>query len=179
MAITIRVPDPAEKYEVGNQRQIVRAINNVIQQLNAQYKPDGETFAEIEQLSYFLGYAPSTPSGPDAGAGGGGNALSWQQANAFPATTTPGVANIGYIFNNAGFPDPTTLSLPAAPTGGTQIGALITSNTFAGGDFVNIGSAADTIDGAPGPVQIGFGFAGDKRVLVYDQVTSGWWTLIN
>jgi len=50
MAITIRVPDPAEKYEVGNQRQIVRAINNVIQQLNAQYKPEGETFAEIEQL---------------------------------------------------------------------------------------------------------------------------------
>jgi len=97
MAITIRVPDPAEKYEVGNQRQIVRAINNVIQQLNAQYKPEGETFAEIEQLSYFLGYAPSTPSGPDAGTGGGGgNALSWQQANAFPATTTPGVANIGW-----------------------------------------------------------------------------------
>ena len=64
MAITIRVPDPAEKYEVGNQRQIVRAINNVIQQLNAQYKPEGETFSEIEQLSYFLGYAPSTPSGP-------------------------------------------------------------------------------------------------------------------
>ena len=176
MAITIRVPDPAEKYEVGNQRQIVRAINNVIQQLNAQYKPDGETFADIEQLSYFLGYAPSTPSGPETG---GGNALSWQQANALPASTTPGVANKGYIFNNASFPDPTTLSLPAAPTGGTQIGALITSGTGSGGDFVNIGAVTDTIDGVPGPIQIGFGFAGDKRVIVYDEVTTGWWTLIN
>ena len=178
MAITIRVPDPAEKYEVGNQRQIVRAINNVIQQLNAQYKPEGETFSEIEQLSYFLGYAPSTPSGPDAGASGGGNALSWQQVPFpyFPTIIVPGVANIGYIFNNAGFPDPTTLSLPAAPAAGTQIGALITSGSGSGGDFVSIGAPTDTIDGVPGPVQINF--AGDKRVLVYDAVTSGWWTLI-
>ena len=175
MAITIRVPDPAEKYEVGNQRQIVRAINNVIQQLNAQYKPDGETFADIEQLSYFLGYAPSTSSGPQTG----GNALSWQQSLTGPGAGVIGVANKGYIFNNAGFPDPTSLSLPTAPTGGTQIGALITSGTGAGGDFVNIGTAADTIDGAPGPISIGFGFAGDKRVLVYDTVTTGWWTLIS
>ena len=176
MAITIRVPDPAEKYEVGNQRQIVRAINNVIQQLNAQYKPEGETFSEIEQLSYFLGYAPSTPSGPAASGGGGGNVLSWQQAfgNFFEAAP-----NAGYLFYQAGAFDGAALSLPAAPTGGTQVGALITSGTLAGGDFVSIGAATDTIDGAPGPVQIGFGFAGDKRVLVYDQVTSGWWTLIS
>ena len=64
MAITIRVPDPTEEYNAGNQRQIVRAINNVVQQLNAQYKPQGETFSEIEQLSYFLGNAPAKPSGP-------------------------------------------------------------------------------------------------------------------
>ena len=92
--------------------------------------------------------------------------------------SAPALANIYRydIFNNAGFPDPTRLSLPAAPAAGTQIGALITSGSGSGGDFVSIGSPADTIDGFPGPVQINF--AGDKRVLVYDAVTSGWWTLI-
>ncbi len=33
MAITIRVPDPTEDYDVSNQRQIVRAVNNFIQQI--------------------------------------------------------------------------------------------------------------------------------------------------
>ena len=54
MAIKTRVPDPTEEYNVQNQRSMVRAMNSVIGQINAQYKPEGDTFEQAQKLSYFL-----------------------------------------------------------------------------------------------------------------------------
>jgi len=146
MAITIRVPDPTEEYDAGNQRQIVRAINNVIQQLNAQYKPQGETFNEIEQLSYFLGNAPAKPSGPATaevgGGGGGGLPYSRIDVNDFLAFSGYGYAtpqpiqldpNRGYLvtngYFNSGPPEfaPVTQEalLHVEPPIGTKVGIVI------------------------------------------------------
>ena len=146
MAITIRVPDPTEEYDAGNQRQIVRAINNVIQQLNAQYKPQGETFNEIEQLSYFLGNAPAKPSGPATaevgGGGGGGLPYSRIDVNDFLAFSGYGYAtpqpiqldpNRGYLVTNGYFssgppefaPVTPEALLPVEPPIGTKVGIVI------------------------------------------------------
>lgn len=146
MAITIRVPDPTEEYDAGNQRQIVRAINNVIQQLNAQYKPQGETFNEIEQLSYFLGNAPAKPSGPATAeiGGGSGGGLPYSRLDAtvgvgYPFVAAPSFSldpNRGYLIDNGYFapipPDfltqETTLFLPTEPPVGSQVGIVINDN---------------------------------------------------
>ena len=151
MAITIRVPDPTEEYDAGNQRQIVRAINNVIQQLNAQYKPQGETFNEIEQLSYFLGNAPAKPSGPataEIGGGSSGGGLPYSRLDAtvgtgYPFVTAPSFSldpNRGYLITNGYFapipPDfltnETTLFLPTDPPAGSQVGIVINGYTAKG-----------------------------------------------
>ena len=135
MAITIRVPDPSEEYEIGNQRQIVRAINNFIQQINAQYKPQGETFSEIEQLSYFLGYSPSKPSGPATSTVGGttgGIIYSRIGAAEFfggfygegsPIGSFQASKNRGYLVTDSigGLPDPATIVFPYQPPVGTKV----------------------------------------------------------
>ena len=73
MAIKTRVPDPTEEYNVQNQRSMVRAMNSVIGQINAQYKPEGDTFEQAQKLSYFLGSAPQLPFSVPAGQIGGLN----------------------------------------------------------------------------------------------------------
>ena len=188
MAITIRVPDPTNEYDAGNQRQIVRAINNVIQQLNAQYKPQGETFNEIEQLSYFLGNAPAKPSGPataQVGGGGSGGGIPYSRIDAtvgtgYPFVTAPIVSldpNRGYLVTNGYFapippdfgPNRTTLQLPFDPAPGSQVGIVINGYTAK----VDAGLDSDgyqvTIDGyTNGYVQMNGGFGtGDARTFVY------------
>ena len=137
MAITIRVPDPTEDYDVSTQRQIVRAINNFIQQINAQYKPEGDTFSEIEQLSYFLGYAPSKPAGPATSTVGGTTGgiiwskIDWQSdffssGGAFsPGGSFQASRNRGYLISNVGYSlDPPIFKLPVEPPIGTQVGVV-------------------------------------------------------
>lgn len=133
MAITIRVPDPTEDYNVSNQRQIVRAINNFIQQINAQYKPEGDTFSEIEQLSYFLGYSPSKPAGPATSTVGGttgGIIYSRIGVAEFfgggfgPVGSFQASRNRGYlvIADGIGYlPDPATIVFPQQPPVGTKV----------------------------------------------------------
>ena len=188
MAITIRVPDPTEEYNAGNQRQIVRAINSVIQQLNAQYKPQGETFSEIEQLSYFLGNAPAKPSGPataQVGGGGSGGGLPYSRLDAtvgtgYPFVTAPSFSldpNRGYLVTNGYFapippdfgPNKTSLVLPFDPPVGSQVGIVINGYTAK----VDAGLDADgyqvTIDGyTNGYVTLNGGFStGDARTFIY------------
>lgn len=151
MAITIRVPDPTNEYDASNQRQIVRAINNVVQQINAQYKPQGEIFSEIEQLSYFLGNAPAKPSGPataQVGGGSGGLPYSRIDVNDFVlggggfgysaiAPTIQLDPNRGYLITNGYFaplppdfiPQQTELVLPVDPAPGSQVGIVINEYT--------------------------------------------------
>ena len=127
MAITIRVPDPTEEYEIGNQRQIVRAINNFIQQINSQYKTQGDTFSEIEQLSYFLGYSPSKPSGPATSTVGGttgGIIYSRIGVADFLGFTFQASRNRGYLVIADGIgalPDPATIVFPQQPPVGTKV----------------------------------------------------------
>lgn len=188
MAITIRVPDPTEEYDAGNQRQIVRAINNVIQQLNAQYKPQGETFNEIEQLSYFLGNAPAKPSGPATAeiGGGSGGGLPYSRLDAtvgvgYPFVTAPSFTldpNRGYLVDNGYFgpipPDfltqETTLSLPIEPPVGSQVGIVINDNfakVDAGFDSDGYQVFIDTFGGPiSGYITLG-SFPFNARTLVY------------
>ena len=164
MAITIRVPDPSEQYDVGNQRQIVRAVNTAIGQINAQYKPEGDTFAEIEQLSYFLGYAPSTSSGPDTGGGG----LAWENIVGF--LVPPVTDNRGYIVDTTGLPDPVTFNLPAPSKTGFKVGFLHTG----GAQFIQVNPApGSNIQGAPFGISL-FG-VGESVTLVWDINTTSWW----
>jgi len=153
MAITIRVPDPTEDYDVSNQRQIVRAINNFIQQINAQYKPEGDTFSEIEQLSYFLGYSPSKPAGPATSTiGGTTGGIIWSKidwATSFfsgsgggfgPGGSFQASRNRGYLISNIGYsPDPPIFNLPVEPPIGTQVGVV-----NGGGYGVSISAGVDS-----------------------------------
>ena len=47
--IVIRIPEPKEEYDVSNQKQINRAINLIVEQLNSTYlqdlKEDSERYA--------------------------------------------------------------------------------------------------------------------------------------
>jgi len=188
MAITIRVPDPTEEYNAGNQRQIVRAINNVVQQLNAQYKPQGETFSEIEQLSYFLGNAPAKPSGPataQVGGGSSGGGLPYSKLDAtvgtgYPFVTAPSFSldpNRGYLITNGYFapippdfgPNETSLFLPTDPPVGSQVGIVINENSAKVQAGVDADGYQVTIDGyVSGYVTLNGGFGtGDARTLVY------------
>lgn len=135
MAITIRVPDPTEEYEIGNQRQIVRAINNFIQQINSQYKTQGDTFSEIEQLSYFLGFAPAKPSGPATSTVGGASGVGLPYSRIGPVDFIPfefaAAANRGYLVTELGYrPDPYVFRLPAEPAVGTKV-SLVNGSGYA------------------------------------------------
>jgi hypothetical protein len=47
--IVVRIPEPKEEYDVSNQKQINRAINLIVEQLNSTYlqdlKEDSERYA--------------------------------------------------------------------------------------------------------------------------------------
>jgi len=47
--VVVRIPEPKEKYDVSNQKQINRAINLIVEQLNSTYlqdlKEDSERYA--------------------------------------------------------------------------------------------------------------------------------------
>jgi hypothetical protein len=47
--INIRIPEPKEEYDVSNQKQINRAIQGIVEQLNSTYlqelKEDNERYA--------------------------------------------------------------------------------------------------------------------------------------
>ena len=181
MAITIRVPDPTEDYDVSNQRQIVRAINNFIQQINAQYKPEGDTFSEIEQLSYFLGYSPSKPAGPTTSTvGGTTGGIIWSKidwATSFFSGSGGGFSlggsfqasrNRGYLISNIGYSlDPPVFKLPVEPPIGTQVGVV-----NGGYNSINISAGYDArgyqikIDGYFNANLSGFP-AGKSRTYVY------------
>jgi len=168
MAITVRVPDPNEKYNVGNQRQIVRAVNDVINQINAQYKPEGDTFSEIEQLSYFLGYAPSTSSGPEIRAGG----VIYENISLVSGQVVEVTRdNQGYILPDMStFLDPAVFDLPTPSKSGFKV-AFIGTN---GSNGANINPGANNIDGFGGTIPIN---PGEGITLVWDTVTSSWWTI--
>lgn len=180
MAITIRVPDPTEDYDVSNQRQIVRAINNFIQQINAQYKPEGDTFSEIEQLSYFLGYSPSKPAGPATSTiGGTTGGIIWSKIDWATSFFSGGGGfslggsfqasrNRGYLISNIGYSlDPPVFKLPVEPPIGTQVGVV-----NGGYNSINISAGYDSrgyqikIDGYFNANLSGFP-PGQSRTYVY------------
>ncbi len=178
MAITIRVPDPTEEYEIGNQRQIVRAINNFIQQINSQYKTQGDTFSEIEQLSYFLGFAPAKPSGPATstiGGASGGVGLPYSRIGQLdftgfggPLGTFTAAANRGYLITELGYlPDPYRFKLPAEPAVGTKV-SLVNGSGYA----LQVEPGYDSlgyqikIDGGYSAF-VGYAPAGKSRTYVY------------
>jgi hypothetical protein len=47
--VVVRIPEPKEEYDVSNQKQINRAINLIVEQLNSTYlqdlKEDSERYA--------------------------------------------------------------------------------------------------------------------------------------
>ena len=175
MAITIRVPDPTEEYEIGNQRQIVRAINNFIQQINSQYKTQGDTFSEIEQLSYFLGFAPAKPSGPATstiGGASGGVGLPYSRIGQLdfssPLGTFTAAANRGYLVTELGYlPDPYRFKLPAEPAVGTKV-SLVNGSGYAlivDAGYDSVGYSIK-IDGGYSAF-VGYAPAGKSRTYVY------------
>ena len=50
--IIIRVPEPKEKYDVSNQKQINRSLAGLVEQLNSTYL--NELKEEQERFSWFL-----------------------------------------------------------------------------------------------------------------------------
>ena len=168
MAITVRVPDPNEQYNVGNQRQIVRAVNDVINQINAQYKPEGDTFSEIEQLSYFLGHAPSTSSGPEIRAGG----IIYENISLVSGQEVEVTRdNQGYILPDMStFVDPAVFNLPTPSKSGFKVAFVGTGGVIG----ATIDPGTNSIDGVGGP---GFALPIGAQALVWDTVTSSWWTI--
>lgn len=168
MAITVRVPDPNEQYNVGNQRQIVRAVNDVINQINAQYKPEGDTFSEIEQLSYFLGYAPSTSSGPEVRAGG----IIYENISLVSGQVVEVTRdNQGYILPDMStFADPAVFNLPTPSKSGFKVAFVGTI----GANPASVSPGVNKINNFAAPIDI---FPMGAETLVWDTVTSSWWTI--
>ena len=50
--IVVRLPEPKKEYSEDNQRQINRALNSIIEQLNSTYLTENEE--EKERLSFFF-----------------------------------------------------------------------------------------------------------------------------
>ena len=177
MAITTRVPDPTNEYEVANQRQIVRSINNIVQQINAQYKPQGEVFSEIEQLSYFLGNAPAKPSGPESATIGGGSSggagLPYSRIGpidfGFGAFGFQAAANRGYLITELGYTlDPYQFTFPVEPAVGTKVSIVNGS-----GYNITVDAGQDSlgydikIDGYTTATIDGYSPFGKSRTYVY------------
>ena len=49
--INIRIPEPKEKYEVSNQKQINRALTTIVEQLNSTFLD--ELKQEAERFTWF------------------------------------------------------------------------------------------------------------------------------
>ena len=49
--INVRIPEPKEKYDVSNQKQINRAVTLIIEQLNSTYL--NELKQETERFTWF------------------------------------------------------------------------------------------------------------------------------
>ena len=54
--ITAYVPEPAENYDVNNQRQIIESLNTIKNQLNFGYQQDLKN--ELEAFFWFLFSGP-------------------------------------------------------------------------------------------------------------------------
>jgi hypothetical protein len=50
--IVVRLPEPKKEYSEDNQRQINRALNSIIEQLNSTYLTENEE--EKERFSFFF-----------------------------------------------------------------------------------------------------------------------------
>ena len=50
--IVVRLPEPKKEYSEDNQRQINRALNSIIQQLNSTYQQPEKD--DAERLNFFL-----------------------------------------------------------------------------------------------------------------------------
>ena len=51
--IIIRVPEPKEKYDVSNQKQINRSLASIVEQLNSTYL--NQQKEEQERFTWFIG----------------------------------------------------------------------------------------------------------------------------
>ena len=51
--IVIRIPEPKEEYDVSNQKQINRAIQGIVEQLNSTYLQDLKE--DTERYAWFKG----------------------------------------------------------------------------------------------------------------------------
>ena len=51
--INVRLPEPKEKYDISNQKQINRAVSLVVEQLNSTFLD--ELKQETERYSWFIG----------------------------------------------------------------------------------------------------------------------------
>ena len=50
--IVVRLPEPKKEYSEDNQRQIIRVVTSVIEQLNSTYLTENEE--EKERFSFFF-----------------------------------------------------------------------------------------------------------------------------
>ena len=50
--INVRIPEPKEEYQIDNQRQIIRSLTGVIEQLNSAYLKDLKE--EQERFTFYM-----------------------------------------------------------------------------------------------------------------------------
>jgi len=50
--INVRIPEPKEEYQIDNQRQIIRSLTGVIEQLNSTYLKDLKE--DTERFTFFM-----------------------------------------------------------------------------------------------------------------------------
>lgn len=51
--VTAYIPEPAQEYTVGNQRQIIESLTTIKQQLNTTYLQDQKN--DLERFTWFNG----------------------------------------------------------------------------------------------------------------------------
>ena len=49
--VIVRIPEPKEQYEVDNQRQIARALREIVEQLNSTFLQEQKE--ETERFTFF------------------------------------------------------------------------------------------------------------------------------
>jgi len=52
--VIVRIPEPKERYEVDNQRQIARALRAIVEQLNSTFLQEQKE--ETERFTFFSQY---------------------------------------------------------------------------------------------------------------------------